>query len=162
MTTRWWTVPEIARLRELHASGLIDREIADCLPGRTRGAISRKRNDLDLVPNLRRTWSPDDLDIAITLREVGTSYQDIADRLGRTVDAVRTLYRDLAKNISRGRVKKPKRGRPPRPRGPRPLTDAEASLALKDATIRAIMRFANDNEIDVDTAAYRLLSKGVA
>jgi hypothetical protein len=105
-----------------------------------------------------KDWTGRELGILKHALADGLSITEIAPLLpARSVKAIDNMTR--RQDMGRGpqRYAKPV-ALPPIPIAPEVL----ASEQLRVATIQAIMRYANDNAVDVDTAAYRLLSKGVA
>lgn len=99
-----------------------------------------------------RKWTPVEVNNALAWRSKRQTVQMIAKRLNRSNDSVR---RALARYDPVRRVEI-------RPRPVRPTAAELGSKALRDATIRAIVRYANDNGLDVNQAASRLLSRGAA
>ena len=99
-------------------------------------------------------WTTSERATLLRLREQNAPLSEIAAAIGRSVKAVDNF---LARNKLPRNAKQPALVKPPSP--PREIAD---SANLRDAIIRSIAIYANDNEIDIDTAAYRLISQGVA
>jgi transcriptional regulator len=77
-----WTLQEEQRLLELRASGLTALEMAKLLPGRTGGAVERKLSQFPDLPRLRaRSWSKDEDDTLIRLRQEGKTWSEVAAAL---------------------------------------------------------------------------------
>lgn len=78
-----------ARIRELHAAGLLDWEIAE-LVGRWRQTVTVRRNRLGLPSNDSRCrmWTVKEQRRAMELALAGQRHKDIAAILGRTVRSI--------------------------------------------------------------------------
>lgn len=103
-----------------------------------------------------KDWSNHELELLKAMRSEGKFAREIVPYLpGRTFKAVVNM-------VHRHEIERSERYLEHAQVEPSIPPEAIASEALKNAIITAIMRYANDNGIDVDTAAYRLLSRGQA
>lgn len=76
-----------ARIRELHAAGMVDREIAERV-GYGREFVRTRRNAMGLPSNGYRYWTSKELQLAVAMASEGKSHPEIGVALGRTESAV--------------------------------------------------------------------------
>jgi IS30 family transposase len=104
-------------------------------------------------------WTTLEVRRAIEMHSAGISYVRIADDLGRSRGSVYTMFRDLKRRNSRVQ----RIVRQPEPEmEPVPFDEAEGSRRLRTATLKALLRWANDNAVTIDDAARFLLSGAAA
>lgn len=75
------------RIRQLHAEGLVDREIGERV-GRTKGTVARRRTLLGLPINGCHRWTMREQRTAVEMAMAGKSRREIADTLGLPRTAV--------------------------------------------------------------------------
>lgn len=83
---RSWTPEEDAKLRKLFGTMPASKLAARF--GRTGPAVSLRAAKLGLASEAPRRWTAKELELLAKLRRAGKSYEEIAGRLGRSVDAV--------------------------------------------------------------------------
>lgn len=103
---RLWKDVERARLLELHERGVKSADIASEL-GRSalsvRKEISRMRPSTPLTreqSNSLPTWSAEEAELLVKLKEDGMTPFEMAERMGRTVVAIRTRLKRLREGKS--------------------------------------------------------------
>jgi transcriptional regulator len=95
-----------------------------------------------------KTWTTGEKARVMQMRSLGMSTKEISTVLGRSEASVASALRYVSP--------------PPRPRIEKPKpTIVTPSDKLRDATLRALLRWANDNGTTIDDAA-RVLLSGVA
>ena len=85
---RRWAEWEDAVLRDGYSSALPCAEIARQLPQRTTTSVAARARKLGLISYARR-WSTDDDQRLMRLTARGSTLEDVAQRLGRTPEAIR-------------------------------------------------------------------------
>ena len=92
-------------------------------------------------------WTKEDVATALALRARSYRLEDVAREMGRSYASVKRALQKRSTGIPADRE------------GASTISNARnGSTKLKIAVIRAIVRYANDNGLDVDSAAKRLLS----
>jgi hypothetical protein len=106
----------------------------------------------------RRLWTTGEVKRAVAMIESGMRHCDVADALGRSRGSICTMLRDMKRRDSR--VDQILREPDPADDDLEPIPGDEkhSSERLKVETIKAIVRWANDNETTIDGAARFLLS----
>ena len=92
---RRWAEWEDAVLRDGYTSALPCAEIARQLPERTATSVAARARKLGLISYARR-WSTDDDQRLMRLTARGTALEEVAERLGRTPEAIRRRASRLA------------------------------------------------------------------
>ena len=92
---RRWAEWEDAVLRDGYTSALPCAEIARQLPQRTTTSVAARARKLGLISYARR-WSTDDDQRLMRLTARGSTLEDVAQRLGRTPEAIRRRASRLA------------------------------------------------------------------
>jgi transposase-like protein len=108
-TGKVWNSHEDAVLMEKRKAGLKFSQIAPFLPGRNPNAVrsrythlKHKENDAEggTRKSSGKPWSPEEKQRVIDMVLVDRlSFQDIAKRLGRTLSAIRTSWRDNGRDV---------------------------------------------------------------
>ena len=91
---RRWAEWEDAVIRDGYTSALPYSEIARQLPHRSAMSLAARARKLDLITYARR-WSIHDDQHLLQLTDRGSTLEDIAQRLGRTPEAIRRQRRAL-------------------------------------------------------------------
>lgn len=96
MSGRIWTEAELATLRQRLAEGVTHRAIAKEL-GRTKSSVNHKAWDLGLTRQAgpRQPWTRQELDRLEQIIASGATYQQAADKLGRSRISVRGKAADM-------------------------------------------------------------------
>ena len=92
---RRWAEWEDAVVRDGYTSALPCAEIARQLPQRTTTSVAARARKLGLISYARR-WSTDDDQRLMRLTARGSTLEDVAQRLGRTPEAIRRRAARLA------------------------------------------------------------------
>ena len=98
---RYWTGREERQLIEMHRRGLSIQEIADFM-GRTRRSASMRilhlrKHGVDLTPRQTR-WTKEQLSRLLFLFHAGETVRIIADEIGRSYQATRTMITELRRS----------------------------------------------------------------
>ena len=94
-----WTAQEKKLLKESLDKNLSWLEISKTI-NRTPGACRKKAGELDLNLGVRFEWNTRELNQLHSMREEGKTYKTIAERLGRSEQAVRKRYMRFLKERS--------------------------------------------------------------
>lgn len=102
-----WTEAELKQLIDMRNSGYSIQAIAQAL-GRTEESISSKlkkyrksgivkKYDAKDIRKSKRTWTDEEIQQLINLKNEGLTYKKIAQKLNKTRDSVHSMYKQLKK-----------------------------------------------------------------